>query len=310
MDSRPLLPLLLLASAAALAQDADERVLRAGDTALRVDVIEVSDRSRAELLQRWIAETAAAPLSVFGRFPLRDAQVRIKQVDSDDDSPVPWGQTLRRDGVSVLLFVRRDATLQQLRDDWTAAHELSHLFHPYLGDRGRWLAEGLASYYQNVLRARIGALEGEEAWRRLDAGFQRGRKALSGVALDELGRRRGGTMRVYWAGAAFWLEADLALRKQPGRSLDTVLSAYSTCCLGEGTALVEPEAFMAELDRIAGGDIFASRYRRYAAAEEFPSLDAAYHELGIDVVDRRLRFSQGDAAMRLRQAIVGRRQPH
>ncbi|MCL1635020.1 hypothetical protein M2650_10305 [Luteimonas sp. SX5] len=304
MDLRPLLPLLLLASAAALAQDADERVLRAGDTALRVEVVEVPDRARAELLQRWIAETTAAPLSVFGRFPLRDAQVRIKQIDSDDRSPVPWGQTLRSDGVAVLLFVRRDASLQQLRDDWTAVHELSHLFHPYLGDRGRWLAEGLASYYQNVLRARIGVLDGDEAWRRLEGGFQRGRKALSGVPLDELGRRRGGTMRVYWAGAAFWLEADLALRKQPGRSLDTVLAAYSACCLGDGTALVEPEAFMAELDRIAGGDIFASRYRRYAAAKEFPLLDAAYRELGIGAADGRLVFSRGDAGSRLREAVM------
>lgn len=307
MDSHRFLPLLLFAGTAAFAQEADERVLRAGDTALRVDVVDVPDRDRAELLQRWIAETSAAPLSAFGRFPLRDAQVRVKQIDSDDDSPVPWGQTLRGDRVAVLLFVRKDATLQQLREDWTAVHELSHLFHPYLGDRGRWLAEGLASYYQNVLRSRTGALTGEEAWRRLDGGFQRGRKALAGVPLGELGRRRGGTMRIYWAGAAFWLETDLALRRESGRSLDTVLSGYSACCLGDGTAQVEPEAFMAQLDRIAGGDIFASRYRRYAAAKEFPSLEAAYRALGIDSIDGRLRFSRGDAAARLREAIAGRR---
>ena len=308
MILRPFLPLLLLAGTAAAAQAPDERLLRAGNTTLRVEAIDVPDRVRAELLQRWIAETSAAPLSVFGRFPLRNAQVRVKQIDSDDDSPVPWGQTLRDgDGVAVLLFVRKDATLQQLRDDWTAVHELSHLFHPYLGAEGRWLAEGLASYYQNVLRARIGLLDEEEAWRRLDGGFQRGRKALGGVPLDQLGRRRGGTMRIYWAGAAFWLEADLALRRQRGNSLDAVLSAYSNCCLGDGTARVTPEAFMAELDRIAGGDIFTSRYRRYAAAEQFPSLDATYRELGIDAVDGRLRFSQGDDAAGLREAITGRR---
>lgn len=306
-DLRHFLPLLLLASTAAAAQQADERVLRAGDTTLRVEMVDIPDRARAELLQRWIAETSAAPLSVFGRFPLHDAEVRVKQIDSDDDSPVPWGQTLRTDGVAVLLFVRKDATLQQLRDDWTAVHELSHLFHPYLGDRGRWLAEGLASYYQNVLRARIGVIDGDEAWRRLEGGFQRGRKALSGVPLDDLGRRRGGTMRVYWAGAAFWLEADLALRREHDSSLDAVLSEYSRCCLDGGTALVEPEAFVARLDAIAGGDVFASRYRRYAAAEAFPSVDAAYRELGISAVDGRLRFSQGDEAARLREAIVGYR---
>lgn len=306
MILRSLLPLLLL-TGTAVAREPDQRVLRAGNSELRVNVIDVADRDRTELLQRWIAETSAAPLSVFGRFPLRSAQVRVKQIDSDDDSPVPWGQTLRSDGVAVLLFVRKDATLQQLRDDWTAVHELSHLFHPYMGSQGRWLAEGLASYYQNVLRARIGLLDQDEAWRRLDGGFQRGRKALSGVPLDELGRRRGGTMRVYWAGAAYWLEVDLALRREHDSSLDAVLSEYARCCLGGGTAQVKPEAFVAALDRIAGGDVFVSRYLRYAAAETFPPLEAAYRELGIDAAARSLRFSHGDAAARLREAIMERR---
>lgn len=302
-----LAPLLLLVAGAAHAQAADERVLRAGDSELRVEVVEVADRDRAAMLQRWIAETASAPLTVFGRFPLRSAQVRVKQVSSDDDSPVPWGQTSRSDGVSVLLFVREGASLDELRADWTAVHELSHLFHPYLGPSGRWMAEGLASYYQNVLRARVGLLDNDEAWRRLDGGFQRGRKALSGVRLDELRIRRGGTMRVYWAGAAYWLEADLALRAQ-GNSLDAVLAQYSRCCLGDGTEQVEPAAFAAALDKIAKRSVFVPLYERYASSETFPSLDAAYRRLGIEVRDGQLRFSRGDAGARLRGAIAGRRE--
>lgn len=299
-----LLCLLLLIAGAAQAQD--ERVLRAGDSELRVEVVEVPDRERAAMLQRWIAETAAAPLTVFGRFPLRSAQVRVKQVSSDDDSPVPWGQTLRSDGVSVLLFVRENATLDELRADWTAVHELSHLFHPYLGPSGRWMAEGLASYYQNVLRARVGLLDADEAWRRLEGGFQRGRRAARGVRLDQLQIRRGGTMRVYWAGAAYWLEADLALRAR-GSSLDAALAEYSACCLGDGTEQVEPEAFAAALDKIAKSAALVPLYRRYAASEDFPSLDAAYRRLGIEVHDGQLRFSRDDAGARLREAIAGPR---
>lgn len=306
MSARPLAAILLLA---AFAARADERVLRADGSELRVDVVEVSDPAREAMLQRWIADTAAAPLTVFGRFPLRSAQVRVKQVDENDDSPVPWGQTLRSDGVvSVLLFVREDATLDELRGDWTAVHELSHLFHPYLGSSGRWMAEGLASYYQNVLRARAGLLEPDEAWRRLEGGFQRGRRARSGMRLDQLRVRGDQTMRLYWAGAAYWLEADLALRAHGG-SLDAALAEYSRCCLGDGTALVEPEAFAAALDRIAKQDAFVPLYRRYAASETFPSLDAAYRQLGIRSVDGRLQFSRGDAGAKLRAAIAGRRDP-
>ena len=235
-------------------------MLRAGDSILNIEVVDPPSAARSEELQDWAAEAAGAALAAFGRFPLPDATVRIEQRDSRDSSPVPWGQTLRRDGVSVLLFPRRNAGLQELREDWTAVHELSHLFHPYLGTRGRWLAEGLASYYQNVLRARAGLLDEAQAWPRLDAGFGRGRNAATGVRLDELGRRRGGTMRGYWAGAAYWLEADLALRAR-GSDLDAVLAEYARCCL-RGTASVAPEAFVAELDRIAGDEVFGDLYRR------------------------------------------------
>ncbi len=281
-----------------------ERVIRAADSELRIRV-EASDAVRAEELHRWLAEVAGSSLTAIGRFPLPSAQVRVEEIASRDASPVPWGQTSRRRDVAVLLYVRRDASFAELRDDWTAVHELAHLFHPYLGTRGRWLAEGLASYYQNVLRARAGLLDEAQAWQRLDAGFGRGRKATTSVPLDELGRRRGGTMRVYWAGAAYWLEADLALRAR-GSDLDAVLAEYARCCL-RGTASVAPEAFVAELDRIADADVFAGLYRRYAAAQVFPSLDAAYRQLGITSVDGRLLFSAEAEAARLRRGVMGRR---
>jgi hypothetical protein len=295
-------------AAAVAASAANERVLRVGDGRLRVIVENPPDPARADQLQAWLAECVRAQLSAFGRFPLREATVRVRLVPrrGRDPSPVPWGQTVREDGVSVLLFVRDDAGNEELRADWTAVHELSHLFHPYLGDAGRWLAEGLASYYQNVLRARIGLLDGEEAWRRLDGGFRRGRDAGAGPRMDEIGWRRGATMRIYWAGAAFWLDADLALRRERGRSLDQVLAAYSQCCLREDSRTT-PEAFIAALDRAGGGGTIARAYARHAAMTGFPSLDRDYAELGIETDGEQLRFSPDPAKARLRAAIMGPR---
>lgn len=285
----------------------DEGALRSGDRVLRLDIAPDIGAARAQVLRDWMAETAAATLTAYGRFPLEDATIRISEVDRDSDSPVPWGQTLRRDDVAVLLYVRRDASLSELRADWTAVHELSHLFHPYLGSEGRWLAEGLASYYQNVLRARSGLLDEAEAWRRLDAGFGRGRREDSGLRLDELsvGRGRGGTMRIYWAGAAYWLEMDLALRRR-GSSLDSVLSRYADCCL-RGTGEVAPAEFIGQLDRIAGGKKFTDGFQRYAASREFPALDAVYAALGLSRTADGLHFSDRAEAVRLRRAVMGRR---
>lgn len=316
MRMRPLPSLLLTLCALALAgpparADGDAgaaRTLRSGANALQVSVEGVSDPERVALLQRWLAECADAALTAFGRYPLRNAQVRIREIDSRDPSPVPWGQTRRDDGVAVLLYVRRDASLAQLRGDWTAVHELSHLFHPYLGREGRWMAEGLASYYQNVLRARAGLLSQDQAWRALDAGFGRGRRLGPGAPLEALGR--GGTMRVYWAGAAYWLEADLALRREHGLDLDTVLSRYARCCLDAADAdadAVSPRDFAAELDRLGGDGVFLRLYRRYASSREFPDLGVAYAELGLEADAGGLGYSPRADAQKLRNAIMGSR---
>jgi len=285
--------------------EADGNELSAGGRTLHIEVASDIDPARARMLREWISEAARASLRAYGRFPLPEATVRISETTRRDDSPVPWGQTSRRNSVAVLLYVREGASLEELRADWTAVHELSHLFHPYLGDDGRWLAEGLASYYQNVLRARSGLLDEDEAWRRLDAGFGRGQREGRGLRLDELGRSHRGTMRVYWAGAAYWLEMDLALRRA-GSSLDDVLSRYSDCCL-RGTGEVAPEDFVAELDRLSGGAGFHDRFVDYAASRAFPSLGSSYAALGLVRSDGGLRFAGNGEAVALRRAIMRRR---
>lgn len=297
----------LHAPAAGARQDVREDVREFDDGArrLRIVVENAPDPARAALLQGWLNECVRAAMTAFGRLPLERAEVRIREVPPGRDrSPVPWGQTRRdADGVAVLLFVRADAGLPELRGDWTAVHELAHLFHPFLGGDGRWLAEGLASYYQNVLRARAGLLSPDEAWRRLEAGFARGRRVGPGARMDAIGRDRAGTMRVYWAGAAYWLDADVILRRDHGSSLDRVLARYALCCL-DGGAELSPQQFVAALDRAGGAGVFARLYRRHAALREFPTQEASYAALGLSVEDGRLRFSPRADAVRLRAAIM------
>jgi hypothetical protein len=280
---------------------AGERILHAGSGQLEISVNGIEDPAREAMLQQWAQEAATTLLTASERFPLPRIRTVVRETDSRDPSPVPWGQTLRRDGVSVLLYVRPDATFEQLRDDWTAVHEFSHLMHPYLGREGRWMAEGLASYYQNVLRARAALMPPDQAWRRLDAGFERGRRAPTGVALSSA-RGRGATMRIYWAGAAYWLQTDLALRER-GSSLDAVLAAYARCCLSDRSEST-PLAFAQALDRIDGHDLFVRLYHQYAAATEFPDLTTAYRTLGLSGSGPTLRFSEGDAPARLRMALM------
>lgn len=119
------------------------RTLVFDDARVAVDIVD-ADPARAAALHDWSAEAAAAVEKSFGRWPLTRSRIRITRIDSGSRSPLPWGQTARGgSGVSVLLFVRRDAGIDALRDDWSATPELAQLLHPCLGRGGRWLAEGL-----------------------------------------------------------------------------------------------------------------------------------------------------------------------
>jgi hypothetical protein len=238
---------------------------------------------RVALLPPWddsdlprIAAVAQALLGAYGRLPRADTQVVVLPVAGRRDAAF-WGEVTRGGGSGVHLYVGADGEPDALVQDWTATHEFSHLLHPYLGNRGRWLSEGLASYYQNVLRARAGVLSAAEAWDRLEGGFSRGRRdnRSAGMRLEDASRRTSSLrtyMRVYWSGAAFWLEADVALR-QRGSSLDRILNQYADCCLQHAGGET-PEDYVAALDRLAGGDVFGSRFRRYANAREFPDTAA------------------------------------
>jgi len=205
---------------------------------------------------------------------------------------VPWGQVTRGGGSAVHLFVGADAGYAGWRADWTATHEFAHLLHPFMGDAGRWLGEGLASYYQNVLRARSGALSADEATARLRAGFERGRLATPAdapaLADAARARQRGSTMRIYWAGAAFWLQADLALR-QRGDSLDGVLDRFARAHL-PASRRWQPEEFIAALADLAPLFEWQVHYRQYAASRRFPDVGAslAMLEAGLRDGERRL----------------------
>jgi hypothetical protein len=282
----------------------EQRVELAGGV-LRVAVLTPATPAEVDRVQRWVRQGAAALLQAYGRLPLADVQVLVVPLPGNA-TPVPWGQVLRAGGSALKLFVGLDASESALRDDWTLAHELSHLLHPYLRSSGRWLSEGLASYYQNVLRARAGMLTAEQAWQRLDAGFVRGRDergsrghALSAAAVG--GRRS--TMRVYWSGAAFWLEADLALRQRHGLGVDQLLATFARQHLPSRRQW-EPERFVAELDRLAGSELLLPQFQRYRRGLEFPQLGDAYRQLGMGSGIGQLALDDAASGAAIRAAIM------
>jgi hypothetical protein len=300
-------------AAVAFGHFSEERIALPGGV-LRFAVLEGADAAQRAKLRGWIERVSQAVLSAYGRLPLPEVQVVAIPVGqlgvaaragrAMNPEAVHFGQSIRGEGNALELLVDPSRPAEEFADDWTAVHELSHLMHPYLGDRGAWLAEGLATYYQNVLRARSGMLTPAQAWDRLYEGFKRGAQAQSDESLDEVAQnmhRSHAFQRVYWAGAAFWLTVDRDLRREThgAMNLETALSRFRDCCL-PAYRQWQPEDFVARLDALARSAVFGKRYREFSQMRRFPDWEKLYSDLGIRTGGEHLAFdaSARDAAIR------------
>jgi predicted metalloprotease with PDZ domain len=236
-----------------------------------------------EKFRIWIKESVLAVASVFDSFPQSQPQVLVIPVGRRRMAAL-GAQVIRGGGMAVVLMVDENRLLEEFTGDWTATHEFSHMLFPYISSRDRWLSEGLASYYQNVLRARNGRLTETQAWQKLYEGFKRGEKGTHGGSLAQASRDGWrSTMRVYWSGAALMLQADMQLRETSGgrQSLDTALQSLSYCCLENGRTWRAKEMF-AKLDELTGTEIFSALYDEHVHAESFPDMRSTWKFLGVN----------------------------
>jgi len=289
----------------AIGKFGSENIALRGGT-LRLSILDGASAAQRAMLQAWLAHVSRATLSAYGKLPLEDVQVLIVPDRDTNDEAVGFGQSSRGQGHALTLFIDPDKSPAAFDRDWVAVHELSHLFHPYLDDEGSWLAEGLATYYQNVLRARAGLLTPAEAWEQIDYGFARGRGATRAgdVPLGASGERPN-FMRVYWSGTAYWLEVDAELRRASGNRLDIdeALHRFDDCCLPSYRAW-EPAEFVAKLDALMGTDVFRKHFDAYANRRDFPDLKPLYARLGLVRAGRQLTFDDAAPDAGVRVAIM------
>ena len=258
-------------------------------------------------IERWIAATARNASTLHGRFPVDSAQVIVVPTPRGKGA-VPWAYVSRGGGPAVHLFINPAHPGEAFERDWSATHEMSHLFLPYAVARDAWLTEGLPTYLQNVLMARGGAIDEREAWKRMIVGFQRAAKVGAGLSLARASERvgTGGLyQRVYWAGAALMLEADLRLREQSGgaQSLDTALEAMAQCCFRQDRRWTAVE-LMEQLDQATGTTLFGELVRVRLDNSEFPDFKAVLVRAGVTVADGEVVLDDSAPWAAARRALM------
>ena len=103
-------------------------------------------------LKAWLQSVGSTVSLLHGTLPRPEIRIALQPYPAK--SAVPFARVLRSDPQGVLFYINPDRPLEDYISDWTAYHELSHLFLPYPGNADIWFSEGLASYYQNILQAR------------------------------------------------------------------------------------------------------------------------------------------------------------
>ncbi len=288
-------------NAPAVFGDFHYREVQVPGATLRVSLLRGDDtvghRLGITAIEEWLRATATDVTLAYGRFPNPSPQVVVIPAAAGRQSAVPYGRVIRDGGEAVELFVDLTRPLAALFADRTATHEFSHLMLPYVEREHRWISEGFAQYYQNILLARSGACDAATAWRALYEGFERGRLSRPELSPNAAAERAIGSarMKIYWSGAALALMADVELRRQSGgtETLDDVLGRLQACCLPSPHVWSGPELFE-KLDALASYPVFMSLYRRYADAAGFPDARPLLVRLGIDFANGDLRLRRGE----------------
>jgi len=254
---------------------------------LSIEVRQPVNTIKAQEIVEWIQSTADTVKLVYGRFPNPDARIIVIPSAENawgSDSPVIYGRVTRNNGETVELFIDPDRPIEEYYSDWTATHEFSHLMLPLVSQRSRWISEGFATYYQNVLMSRAKRYTPEFAWQRLSEGFERGRKSRPDLSPNDAasGGIRLARMKIYWSGAAIALMADSKLRERSNgkESLDQALGQLQSCCLPSERRWSGTELFK-KLDTFVETPVFMPLYRQHANNNGFPDLAALLSELGV-----------------------------
>lgn len=178
-------------------------------------------------LRAWIQAATDAIASVHGRLPGGRLHVFLVADAHQRDAGV-FGTILRRRSGSAVLYYGAHAQAADFTSSWLAMHELFHTAVPHIRRRPAWFVEGVPTYYQDVMRSRLGLVSPEEALASMDDGNRRFCQPRDGqsLAADSAALRTNHLyQRVYWGGACLAMRIDLALRKRSSgkRSLDSLL---------------------------------------------------------------------------------------
>jgi hypothetical protein len=279
----------------------EQRVLAIGDANLEVSKLDGALTQSFDELNAWIATSASAVRDFYGTFPVPRASVTVLPVPERDG--VLFGKVLPESAPGIALLVGQHASRKTLYSDWILVHELFHLGFPSFFGEGKWLDEGLATYYEPIIRVRAGLYTEEQLWQEVAEAMPQGLPAFTEHGLEKADDFRG----IYWGGALACLIADVEARKRdPRRGLETGLRALREAG-GNACEVWSLSDAIATIDRALGAPTLAPIAAQHAAKGQAFDFEGLLRDLGVvRIAGRNVRLSDKAPLAGVRRAITAK----
>jgi hypothetical protein len=291
---------LLLVPAAGQQASAPAKVLKVGGSTIDITLPAEPMKATSQDLLRWIQNAAEAVSNYYGRFPVPHLTLLVR---SSNGSGVRHGVTFGTDGGLIRISVGRETPVDDLKDDWTLTHEMTHLAFPNMPDEQHWMEEGLATYIEPVARAQVGQMPVAEMWRQVIRDMPKGEPIDGDQGLDHTPTWG----RTYWGGAMFCLLADVRIReltKNRKGLQDALRAIMNHATISEDW---EIKKALAVGDKATGTNVLQDLYRQMANQPSPVDLAQLWSKLGMALKDGKVVFNDKAVDAAIRIAITARR---
>ena len=268
-------------------------------TTLSVATVEAPLDASPALVTRWVRDSAGAVARFWGGFPVEHALVIVLPVAGRAN--VVFGKVLPESSPAIVVLVGQHADCSTLYGDWVLVHELFHTGSPsYLGE-GKWFDEGLATYYEPLIRARAGWLSERSVWDEFAHAMPQGLPALASKGLESAKSYKG----IYWGGAIMVLLADLEIRRASNGRLG--LEDGMRAVLAEGgdaTEVWDLHHTLEVADRAVGLHVLERLATAHANQGDAVELDKVLARLGVNSRGHAYELDNSAPLAAIRRAIV------
>lgn len=253
-----------------------------------------------EALARWVENAARAVVDFYGRPP--DTEVSVILAPLPGRRGIPFGKLLPESGPGIIVLVGEHTSEPELYRDWVLVHELFHVGSPSFQGEGKWLDEGLATYFEPLIRARAGFIPESEVWREFLAAMRRGLPAMTEHGLE----RAQSYADTYWGGGLFCLMADVEARRRSAGRVGLEDGVRAVLAAGGIASEVWPLSRSLTLaERALPGPLLVPLAERHALHGSPVDLDGLFRDLGVFLdPDGAVRFDDAAPLASVRRALV------